>query len=579
MTAWSADATDVRAGLAFPRWSMPFPAALDHETLRRRPKRYETNRCNCLILNGRYFVPPDDGEEDFKTLFRRLAATGAGRPVDAEGLPEGPWTPDLLAEAITRIDANPKGIELRTVQLWFQDNEKGVSAENIRWLARIVGCGDPEATSAWQRELTASQFRLTAKRRAGRRQSLEDAQAQLVPPGTDGREADGDAVGEPLPRAAAPPGSTRARGLAGWSERLFGFGGPLNLPASIFAGATALQFASFLVGNHSIIYVRADGIEKQVGFHWATNWTFLFMLFLPLFVIFASDLVSFWRTHGRAALLPDAGRVSVVEAWLRNVTRSNPTFWAVLLICLGFAGVVQWIAARLLPLSAGVENGSIDWASVALVRPDVVSVPEAVVFSGLAYFYMAVCFYVMFAGLILLYILADDYWAVAKGQNATASVREDIARIILRGLYRCTAAGLLIAICMNVQNRYLPSDAPHVWAWLFEDMRAIWWGSTPIPSDGYGFVMHYTSLIVALPTCVVMIYGIVRVAIPAGVADLPLRMAAALALIAAGYLLTGAFQGFSLLLGLAVLLCLYGLFDPSYGSHGARAKSEGRRVS
>ena len=91
--------------------------------------------------------------------------------------------------------------------------------------------------------------------------------------------------------------------------------------------------------------------------------------------------------------------------------------------------------------------------------------------------------------------------------------------------------------------------------------------------------MHYTSLIVALPTCVVMIYGIVRVAIPAGVADLPLRMAAALALIAAGYLLTGAFQGFSLVLGLAVLLCLYGLFDPGYGSHGARAKSEDRRVS
>ncbi|WP_144431865.1 RcgA family putative transporter [Jannaschia rubra] len=531
-----------------------------------------------MILNGRYFVPPDDGEDDFKTLFRLLAASGAGRPVDAGGLPEGPWTPDLLAEAITRIDANRKGIEPRTVQLWFQDNQKGVSAENIRWLARIFGCSDPEATSAWQRELTASQSRLTAKRRAGRRKALEDVQPQPAPSGTDGHEVDEDGVGGPPTRAAAPPVSRRVRGLAGWSERLYGLGGPLNLPASIFAGATALQFASYFIGNHSITYVRQDGVEKQVGFHWATNWSFLFMLFLPLFVIFASHLVSFWRTHGRAALLPDADRASAVEAWLRNVARSNPTFWAVLLICLGFAGGVQWIGARLLPLSAGMEDGPIDWASVALVRPDVVTVPEAVVFSGLAYFYMAVCFYVMFAGLILLYILADDYWDVAKGQDATAPVREDIARVILKGLYRCTAAGLLVAICMTVQNRYLPSDALDVWAWLFGDMLAVRWGSNPIPSDGYGFVMHYTSLLVALPTCAVMIYGIVRVAIPAGVADLSLRMAAALALIAAGYLLTGAFRGFSLLLGLAVLLCLYGLFDPTYGSNGGRAKSEGRRV-
>ena len=98
-----------------------------------------------------------------------MATAGVGRPVDKDGFPEGPWKPDLLAAAISQIDTNPAGIELRTVQLWFENNDKGISANNIRWLARVLGCNDPEAASAWQNELSAAQSRLVSKRRAVRR--------------------------------------------------------------------------------------------------------------------------------------------------------------------------------------------------------------------------------------------------------------------------------------------------------------------------------------------------------------------------------------------------------------------------
>jgi hypothetical protein len=55
-----------------------------------------------------------------------------------------------LTDAICAIDANQAGIEIRTVQIWFQENDNGIGAENIRWLARIFGCNDPESTSQWQ---------------------------------------------------------------------------------------------------------------------------------------------------------------------------------------------------------------------------------------------------------------------------------------------------------------------------------------------------------------------------------------------------------------------------------------------
>lgn len=505
-------------------------------------------------------------------LFQRLAAVGAGRPVDSEGLPQGPWTPDLLAEAITAIDANRKGIELRTVQLWFQDNQKGVSPENVRWLARIFGCGDPEATGDWQRELRTSLNLLAEKRRAMRVQERSDAEVAQVP----------DAILPPKDAATndRPGRPAHSSGLAGWSERIFGLGGPLNLPASIFAGATALHFAAFFIGNHSITYVRADGIEKQVGFHWATNWTFLFMLFLPLFVIFAGDLVAFWRTRGRAAILRNADTVGAVDGWVRRVRRSGATFWAVLLICIVFAGLMQWVGARMLPLRSGVDGDDIDWASVALVRPDVVSIPEAVAFSGVAYLYMAVCFYLMFAGLILLYTLADDHWAVSKASARPAPTDGDVALKILHGLFRCTVAGMLMAICMIVQNRFLPSDALDVWAWLFADIASVWRDLPRVPSEaGYGFAPHYISLIVALPTCAVMTYGIVRVGVPARQNGVAFRMAAALVVIVAAYLSVGAFPGFAVLLALAVLLGVYGLIDPGFGVTGTQGASEGRRAS
>ncbi len=115
--------------------------------------------------NGKIFVaPPKDGS-DFKELFKQLAAVGAGRAVGTDGFPQGPWTPELLAEAITQIDSNRAGVDLRTVQLWFQENDKGISPSNINWLARIFGCDDKEATSEWLLELSAAQSRLTAKRR------------------------------------------------------------------------------------------------------------------------------------------------------------------------------------------------------------------------------------------------------------------------------------------------------------------------------------------------------------------------------------------------------------------------------
>ncbi|WP_349291204.1 hypothetical protein [Loktanella sp. SALINAS62] len=513
------------------------------------------------MVKGKYFVAPSGENEDFKTLFRHLAAAGAGRPADANGFPQGPWTPDLLAEAISQIDANRAGIDLRTVQLWFQDNDKGISSENIRWLARILGCGDPGATSAWQAELSASQSRLTAKRR--QRRSIEE------PPFV----ADESAILEPdAARLELENNRPRRFSLARQSETIFGNGSYLDLPSSVFAGAVALGFVSVFVGIHSITYARDDGIIKQVGFLWAPNWTLLFMVFLPLFFGFAVELLAYWKNEGRPLHLDNCRGAETDVGWMRKVEASRYTYWAVFIICVGFAGIFQWVSVRLIPLMDGSSDHPIDWGSVGIERPDVISVGQEAVFTGVAYLYMSLCFYLFFVGLILLYTVSHDFWEIAQenkddhspdASNRTASISDRI----VRGVFRCTLMGLFVAICMKLEAGYLVTDSTSVPGWLADDtFLVLLQHGESFSAKNYISPTQYTSLIIGLATIVPFFYTLFRVGPDSGPNAGLSKMIAAILILVVAYVSIGAFNGFSILIWTAILISVFGLVDPGYGS-------------
>jgi hypothetical protein len=523
-----------------------------------------------LFLNGKLFLsPPQDGS-DFKELFKRLAAAGAGRPSGSDGFPVGPWTPELLAEAISQIDSNRIGVDLRTVQLWFQENDKGISAANIRWLARVFGCDDPVATSEWQIELSAAQSRLTAKRREWKRAGSSGAQEILDTALTATFDDETDSPAE-LTRDTDAKGPRLRFSLARKSEAFFSDGSPLNLPASVFAGITALGFLSYIIGIHNVTYERADGLVKQVGFLWAANWTLDFMVFLPLFFFLVTELLVFWKSEGRRKLAAQGDQVESDEAWLRNVDASSYTYWSAFLICLLFAGLFQWIGVSLIPLIKGGGNYAIDWGKIALVRPEVISVPATVVFTGLAYLYMCLVFYLFFVGLILLYSIVHDLWRIGDGFKKQPHVDHqqelnEAGLTVMLGVFRCTVLGVLIAIWMKVQSSYLASGGENIVAWLVGDLSWMFQGRDNV-STGFRYRMptHYSSLLIVISTCFVFLYGSFRLGV-GGRLHAPLwKMSAVVALLVVSYLLIDAFAGFSTLLAISVLVALYGLFDPGLG--------------
>lgn len=517
-----------------------------------------------MIKNGKYFVTPSKDDSDFKELFNRLAAAGAGRRVDADGFSTGPWTPELLAEAISNINANKTGVELRTVQLWFQNNEKGVSTDNIRWLARIFGCDDPDATSAWQLKLSEAHSRLVAKRREHKRTGHN-----VLP------------VSQELKKRTS---------LARKSEALFSRRSTLDLPLVVFAGAVTLGFLAFIMGVHHITYSPMAGLNKQVGFIWAPSWTIEGLVLLPLFLMVVSGLLSFWKVERTSMRLRDPVEHDD-DGWMRKVDSFSVAFWVILLACLLIVCVLQWTGTYLSAFMQGATNNAmVDWILVALVRPDIVSIPEAFVLSILAFLYSGMIYWFYLVGLLLMFMMARDFretFSTSKFRSSAAHrhIALEVGTEMMWGIFRSTVFGVLIAMCIKLNTAFLLSDGTNIVSWLINDalsavgMReaeAGWLDASALP--------YFTSFLLVMLTCFVFLASLTQIYwvldltstsnVPRRVserqtAECPFslakvswtKMVGVVALLVVSFLLIGQFTGFSILLTGSVLIATYSLFQ------------------
>lgn len=192
-------------------------------------------------------------------------------------------------------------------------------------------------------------------------------------------------------------------------------------------------------------------------------------------------------------------------------------------------------------------------------------------FTGLAYLYMCLCFYLFFVGLILLYTVIHDFWSIGEAASNRPEVDyqhefHEAGLRVMRAIFRCTVLGLLIAIVMKLQSAYLTSRGENIVSWLGGDMSSAFNGRNDVSAELiYRRPTHYSSLLIAISTCVVFVYGSIRLGVERRFYMSLCRMSAIVALLVAGYLLIDAFAGFSILLGVGLLFAMYGLFDPGLG--------------
>ena len=536
-----------------------------------------------MIKNGKFFVSPPKVELEFKELFKQLAAKGAGRPVDAHGSPEGPWTPELMANAISGIDANEDGIDLRTVQLWFQENDKGISTDNIRWLAKIFGCDDPHATSGWQASLSSAQARLVARRK--QKQSSDEQSSSVALPFD--RSQDHAVAND---RAAKQDSKNDQFSIAGWSVAVFSNPNFLTLPGILWAGCTALVIFAFVAGVEDVTYVPVAGIEKQVGILWAPSWTLGPVLILPIFLILIVDLLNDWKTVRRTEL-ERAVSESPATTWEAKVRSYSFLFWTVFVVSFGFLFVLQWSGVYLRALLTGeASNYMIDWNLVALFRPEVISSAEAIPLSMFGYLFFASLMWLLFAGLVILLIISSDFQDLCASRSLSKCDASRNAAIafgckIRQTIFRCTVLSLLFCICIKLQSTYLFSGAEDIVSWLFGDALSVLTGSGGLyPVLEQRGIPQFTTPVMLTLTCAVFLTCIMRVhtafekvfsgaSVPNKDTAIAVRatkktwwpMILVLAPLSANVFLIGSVPGFSIFLALTALVALHCLCIPGSG--------------
>ena len=523
-----------------------------------------------MIKNGKFYVAPMPSDKGFQEVFRQQIATGAGLPADEKGFPLDSWTPGRLSAAISDADHKGSGIDLRSIQNWFQDSEKGISRENVGRLARVFGCDDPQATSAWQSELDAARRRQLARRR--------DKNVKIK-----NGYGEGPAL-EAVPKTGKSLGHRRVS-LAERGERFLSGEAAVNLLVGYWLVYCGLGLMNYVLGTLSITYSPVEGLDTQVGFIWAPTLTALPLIVLPAYIFFVSELNTYWKNIGRGLCEGDkilAREPRLVNPWISKVKSFNFSFWAIALFGVFFVFGFQWGAIYLPAYMSGDANGvQIDRYLVALYKPEVISVSNAMLLSFVGYIYTASYIAVFMAGLLFQVVVVLDYYDLSSDVDSEneASISRQIRKEgqkVVWGSYRIAVFGLWLAILLKLQITYLSSDASNFISWIATDAL----GAVGLTESRNGFlnnttVTHFTTFLMMVVTVSVLIFCIAKVHGTFNRLELycgdfsfsrdgfaVTRMIAVVALLSLNLVGVGQFLGFSLYVALSVLASCHVLSGP-----------------
>lgn len=507
---------------------------------------------------GKYFLPPPADIRDVKGLFRFAYDHKVGCPATKDSKPRNGWTPKLFAEAFSALDPSGKTLDTRSVYNWLQDREKGIRKANLLTIAKVFGCDDPASVEQWR-----------------------DAFLRAL----SSEELFNGAPSDRKVAAGVSPLSRKRFQLSAWSEKLFDSEVPYNLSIFVFCGAVCLGLFATSIGLDSVTYSLSDGTAKQVGFLWAPNWTIVFLVILPIYLAIIGNLVRFWKQTGRPNLSKLSGQSHQCLSWDDHIRTSELSFRVIFLASVVVVSGFNWVMSYLIPLITDNSGHlAVDWGRVAVERPDIVSSYAAIAFTAAVFFYMAACSFLFFVGLLLLLLVAFDFERITgnsepplKGVTLTGA-REDVDHVV-SSTFRCVILGLMITLLIRAQSDYLLSPASSILSWLAADFLSL-----ANASGGNG--VHYpsslpaysNSLISLIAICAVFFVSMYKLrsahqtllrnaeSQPPSVQKPAVSWMLLVLLVlffVCTYFLTGIVRGFSVMLVLCSIICIWALLDPS----------------
>jgi hypothetical protein len=350
----------------------------------------------------------------------------------------------------------------------------------------------------------------------------------------------------------------------------------------VFCG---LGLMNYVFGTLSVTYSPQEGLDKQVGFIWAPSLTILPLVVLPAFIFFISNLNTYWRRVGRSKCISDCAtsiNSNSNAAWYARVNDFSFSFWAIVLFSVLFVFGFQWAGIYLPAYLSGESNGvQIDRYLVTLERPDVISIPQAMILSAVGYMYTASYISIFMLGLLFSLIITLDYEDICttsalEGTEIDRALLRDEGRSIVWAVFRVVVFALWLAMLVKLQITYLQTDSKDFVTWLRTDAAAALGPS--VTSNGWlenSSISHFTTFMMMAVSVTIFLACIIKMRsvfnrLELYDSDYPFtrdkpaltRMFLVILLLSLNLVLVGRLNGFSWMLAASALASVYVLAGP-----------------
>jgi hypothetical protein len=397
-----------------------------------------------MIRNDLFLLFPPNECDDLKKLVAFIVDRGVGRPAISADNAVGAWTPDLLAEKIFTIDSRGKGVDVRSIYLWIEDNGRGIGSRNINLLAEVASCGDEAAFRAWRSALTKANLKLKQRPSASRPKikNLDKNPTLDVHKNLELERWTHDEL-------------QNTKWLTRLTHKIY-MHEFRAYPSILVVGlACCLLMLSFSLGNHSYIFEEDGHGARQIGFFWSINWSLVFLFLFPIYVSRVSILLDICLNQANSN--PIAEKSFFMKA---SATYSLFFFSTVVIASLG-----NWTWAYFSPVVFDqIGDWPVDWARISLYETSPISKTEALFFSGIVFLYNGLCSYLYFIGLTYVWLISSSVANFSTDLNGKR-IECEVCVIV--------TFGMLIMIAMKLQSASTLAFSFNVIQFVIEDAKAL----------------------------------------------------------------------------------------------------------
>ena len=235
-------------------------------------------------------------------------------------------------------------------------------------------------------------------------------------------------------------------GIAARIENLADRYEAINFGLISLLAAFLLLFGSYMAG---VLDVEYKPLHKQVGFGWAPNWSFnylvLFVAYNCLLCAFANrikEILELFVTQ-RIVIRNDGRPVTwddMLSDWRHHLNGIAPILWT-FNIGVPFVCIKQWFDDCYQPLSqTSLLGRAVEWTNIAIVQPDTTSTKAELLFTGVSYSYMAISLWIY---LFVLLYAATFAWYINRLSRGVTGFRLMFRAEQLPNLLRDSGAGFL----------------------------------------------------------------------------------------------------------------------------------------